>query len=131
MGAAAPVYQSSEGMVMAEEKVVSAIRGQMAALAEKNGYPGVVALAMVDPDVELYEVETEEGVRLMSTEELAALEKAEGREGLAGKLVSPVGKLLTLTAGGDGDVRRFFGDGERTGVSSGCSGAVGCRDGGP
>ncbi len=108
MGAAAPVYQSAEGMVMAEEKVVSAVRGQMAALAEKNGYPPAAALAMVDPDVELYEVEKDGAFHLVSSEELKALEKEEGREDLEGKLISPAGKLLTLTAG----------EMERYGVSS-------------
>ncbi|MDC7233769.1 MAG: NfeD family protein [Spirochaetales bacterium] len=99
IGAAAPVYQSPEGMVMAEEKTVSAVRGQMAALAEKNGYPPSVALAMVDQDIELYEVETEDGLFLMTLDEISALERMSGTELTEGKLVSAAGKLLTLTAG--------------------------------
>ena len=108
MGAAAPVYQSSEGMVMAEEKTVSAVRGQMAALAEKNGYPRSIALAMVDDDVELFEVETEEGVRLMTPDEIAELERKEGLDIEPGSMICAVDKLLTLTAG----------DMEKYGVSS-------------
>jgi len=108
IGAAAPVYQSSEGMVMAEEKTVSAVRGQMAALAEKNGYPQSIALAMVDHDVELYEVETEEGIRLMTPDEITELERTSGEKPVQGKLVSAKEKLLTLTAG----------EMERYGVSS-------------
>lgn len=108
IGAAAPVYQSQEGMVMAEEKVVSAVRGQMAALAEKNGYSRSIALAMVDADVELYEVETDEGVRLFTPGEIADTERISGKKQLQGKLVSDQGKLLTLTAG----------DMEKYGVSS-------------
>ena len=108
IGAAAPVYQSAEGMVMAEEKVVSAVRGQMAALAEKNGYPVAAALAMVDPDVELYEYITDEGLRLFSAEELKALGAVDEEGVPEGRLVSPAGKLLTLTAG----------EMERYGVSS-------------
>lgn len=108
MGAAAPVYQSSEGMVMAEEKTVSAVRGQMAALAEKNGYPRSVALAMVDDDLELYEVETAEGLRLLTPDEIMEMERVTGREILRGRLLSAGGKLLTLTAG----------EMERYGVSS-------------
>ncbi len=99
IGAAAPVYQSPQGMVMAEEKVVSAVRGQMAALAEKNGYPLSVALAMVDDDVILYEVETEEGLRLMTPEEIGERERISGIRPEQGKLVSAQDKLLTLTAG--------------------------------
>ena len=108
IGAAAPVYQSAEGMVMAEEKVVSAVRGQMAALAEKNGYPVAIALAMVDPDIILVEYVTEDGVRLISSEDLKAIQTETGRDDLGGKTVSPEGKLLTLTAG----------EMERYGVSS-------------
>ncbi|MDA3810079.1 MAG: nodulation protein NfeD [Spirochaetaceae bacterium] len=99
IGAAAPVYQSAEGMVMAEEKVVSAVRGQMAALAEKNGYSQSIALAMVDSDVELYEVETEEGVRLLTPDEITEIERVTGDKPVQGRLVSPKEKLLTLTAG--------------------------------
>lgn len=99
LGAAAPVYQSSEGMVMAEEKVVSAVRGQMAALAEKNGYPQSIALAMVDMDVELYEVETDEGISLMTPDEIVQMERVSGEKPVQGKNLSAAGKLLTLTAG--------------------------------
>jgi len=99
IGAAAPVYQSAEGMVMAEEKTVSAVRGQMAALAEKNGYSRSIALAMVDHDVELYEVETEEGIRLYTPDEISELERISGEKPDQGKLISASGKLLTLTAG--------------------------------
>jgi membrane-bound serine protease (ClpP class) len=99
IGAAAPVYQSPEGMVMAEEKVVSAVRGQMSALAEKNGYSSSIALAMVDPDIELYEVDTVEGMILLTPDEIAESERISGVKPVQGKLVSAVGKLLTLTAG--------------------------------
>lgn len=99
IGAAAPVYQSSEGMVMAEEKTVSAVRGQMAALAEKNGYPLSVALAMVDDDVVLYEIETENGIRLKTPDEITELERVSGVAPAKGRLIIAEDKLLTLTAG--------------------------------
>ncbi|MDC7225093.1 MAG: NfeD family protein [Spirochaetales bacterium] len=99
IGAAAPVYQSAEGMVMAEEKTVSAVRGQMAALAEKNGYPPSVALAMVDDDVELYEVETPDGLRLKTPEEIGEIERISGIKPVQGRQISAQDKLLTLTAG--------------------------------
>lgn len=84
---------------MAEEKVVSALRGQMAALAEKNGYPSSVALAMVDDDVVLYEVETGEGMRLMTPEEIGELERINKVKPVQGRQISAADKLLTLTAG--------------------------------
>ena len=75
MGAAAPVYQSTEGMQVAEEKTVSAVRAQMAALAEKNGYPKDAALAMVDSDIELVEVEINGNIMLYSAAELELLKE--------------------------------------------------------
>ncbi len=108
MGAAAPVYQTSEGMQAAEEKTVSAVRGQMAALAEKNGYPIAVALAMVDADVVLKEIIVDGVVSLATGAEIEVMER-KGLEFEIGLTISEVGKLLTLTAG----------EMERYGVSSG------------
>jgi membrane-bound serine protease (ClpP class) len=102
IGAAAPVYQSSEGMEMAPEKVVSAVRTQMASLAEKNGYSKAVALAMVDSDVELLEVYIDGERRLVNSEELPELEREARESGLTmetGKTFSRAGKLLSMTAG--------------------------------
>lgn len=113
MGSAAPITQSPDGTtVPADEKVVSALRVQMAALAEKNGYPRGIALAMVDQDVELLEVFVDGDLRVMTREEfLESSRTAEGRgqEVTEGLLISPKGKLLSLTAG----------DLEKYGVSSG------------
>ena len=108
MGAAAPVYQSSEGVQAAGEKTVSAIRGQMAALAEKNGYPVEVALAMVDADVILKEVIVDGRNRLATAQDIELMERR-GDTIVVGKTVSEAGKLLTLTAG----------EMERYGVSKG------------
>lgn len=108
MGAAAPVYQTAEGMQAAGEKTVSAVRGQMAALAEKNGYPVGVALAMVDADVVLQEITLDGKTSLATMVDIDAFEKA-GLKPRIGRTVSGEGKLLTLTAG----------EMERYGVSSG------------
>ncbi len=112
MGAAAPVYQSTEGMTMAPEKTVSAVRGQMAALAEKNGYPTAAALGMVDMDVIVREVTVNNQVLLIQESELESLKEkvqAEGGTFTPGPVISDKGKLLTLTAG----------EMERYGISSG------------
>ncbi|MFO7729507.1 MAG: NfeD family protein [Spirochaetia bacterium] len=105
VGAAAPVQQTSEGMQPAGEKTVSAVRTQLAALAEKNGYPPEVALAMVDQDIELEVISEEEGYRFIMNQ---TGDTAEGEEEDAVTLSSS-GKLLTLTAG----------EMERYGISSG------------
>src|SRR6056297_138359 len=101
VGAAAPVYQTSEGMQPAGEKTVSAVRTQLASLAEKNGYPPEVALAMVDQDIELTVTTTPEGYKLLSTTPSSSStsedEKTESTEDTT--ILSPAGKLLTLTSG--------------------------------
>src|SRR6056297_1148412 len=108
VGAAAPVYQTSEGMQPAGEKTVSAVRTQMAALAEKNGYPPEVALAMVDQDIELQAIKDEDqGYRFIANNSKDDTQ-GDGEEEEAIILSSP-GKLLTLTAG----------EMERYGISSG------------
>lgn len=115
IGAAAPVYLTQGESTAAPEKEVSAVRTQMAALAEKNGYPRGVALAMVDKDEELIEVFIDGETRVIVRRDMPDLEReAEEREQTLkeGKVLSPEGKLLTLTAG----------EMERYGVSSGTVG---------
>ncbi len=99
IGAASPVLQGPEGQEAANEKTVSAIRGQMAALAERNGHPPAVARAMVDASVVLTAVEVNGELTLLSAQELAALESDESVEFSRGEIVSEEGKLLTLTSG--------------------------------
>lgn len=53
IGAATPVYQTSEGMEPAGEKSVSFMRAKMRALAESKGHNPDIAQAMVDKDIEL------------------------------------------------------------------------------
>ena len=113
MGAAAPVLQGSGGSrEPASEKTVSAVRTQMAALAEKNGYPVGVALAMVDADVKLVEAYVDEELRAVTAgkfEELSREADELGGTVEQGRTISGAGKLLSLTAG----------EMERYGVSSG------------
>jgi membrane-bound serine protease (ClpP class) len=112
MGAAAPVSVGPEGALPASEKVVSALRAQVAAFAEKNGYPVGIARAMVDQDIELREVFVGGEMRVAAADEIEEIEREAKRNGRAfetGKVVSPRGKLLTLTAM----------EMERYGVSSG------------
>ena len=101
MGAAAPVYQTNEGMKMAEEKVVSAVRTQMAAFAQKNNYPTSIALAMVDSDVELLEIYIDGEMKVASRNDLVDIKrelKGSNEKLEEGKIISEKGKLLTLTA---------------------------------
>jgi membrane-bound serine protease (ClpP class) len=101
LGAAAPVTVGADGETEGTgEKTVAAVRSQIAALAERNGHPVEIARAMVDYDVELWEVSIDNEIRILSLQELELAEKETGgakpeRRGL----VSPVGKLLSLTSG--------------------------------
>jgi membrane-bound serine protease (ClpP class) len=113
MGSAAPIIQGPDGTTQqADEKTVSAVRTQMAALAEKNGYPVPIARAMVDYDVEVVELVVNGEIRVISADAMdAAVRDAEsaGATVETGRTVSASGKLLSLTAG----------EMERYGVSSG------------
>ncbi len=99
IGAAAPVTVGDDGQMTAMgEKTVSAVRSQMAALAEKNGHPPAIALAMVDKDVELWEIEVDGVSRVAALGEVERLEKEKGPAVKRLQVVSPKGKLLSLTA---------------------------------
>lgn len=115
IGAAAPVVATPEGGTEgAGEKTVSAVRAQMAALAEKNGYPPGIALAMVDADVELVEIILDGKPLALTAEEAAAVKRERGAAAELGRTLSAKGKLLSLTAG----------EAERYGLSSGTTGSL-------
>lgn len=100
IGAAAPVTIGSDGqMAPTGEKTVSAVRSQMAALAEKNNHPVLLALAMVDQDLEVWEVLVNGETRLINSVDLENLEKNNKDKVVRQSLVSAKGKLLSLTAG--------------------------------
>ena len=113
IGAAAPVYQTAEGMQMAPEKEVSAMRGYATSLAEKNGYPKSIALKMVELDLELIEVTVDGKYVAVTEDDLIDIEKEAATKNQkvekTGKVISAAGKLLTLSAG----------EAERYGFSSG------------
>ncbi|MDR2177591.1 MAG: nodulation protein NfeD [Treponema sp.] len=108
LGAAAPVTVGADGQTEGTgEKTVSAVRAQMAALAERNNHPVEIARAMVDYDVELWEATVDGETRIFTAQELELLEKEAGTEGAKPErrtLVSPKGKLLSLTSG---EARRY------------------------
>jgi membrane-bound serine protease (ClpP class) len=97
VGAAAPVTVTSEGTEGAGEKAVAAVRSQMAALAERNGYPVGIALAMTDSDVELWEAAVGDETRALTLTELQRLE-GEGVRLRRVAMISAPGKLLSLTS---------------------------------
>ncbi|MDR0597839.1 MAG: nodulation protein NfeD [Treponema sp.] len=97
VGAAAPVTVTSEGTQGAGEKAVAAVRSQMAALAERNGHPVGIALAMTDSDVELWEAAVGDETLALTLTELQRLE-GEGVRVRRVAMISAPGKLLSLTS---------------------------------
>lgn len=98
IGAAAPITMGPDGPKPVEEKMISAIREKVAAIAEQNGYPRNIAIAMVDKDWEVFEV-TVDG----SKKEYLIKREIEEYEKAGKKLDVPLypfiaeGKLLTLS----------------------------------
>jgi membrane-bound serine protease (ClpP class) len=105
MGAAAPVTVGADGSTEGTgEKTVAAVRSQIAALAERNGHPVELAKAMVDYDVELWEVLIDGQMTALTLQELELLEKDQAAGELTVKVerrqvISSKGKLLSLTSG--------------------------------
>jgi len=107
IGSAQPV--TSDG-IMASEKIISWVSATFRAWAEKKKFPPLVAMGMVDPDLEIHDIEIagdpatigrEAGAsperRLVDASGLSVLEK----QGAKFKVVRDIklkGKLLNLTA---------------------------------
>ena len=94
LGAAAPVLPTGE---MLPEKHVSAFREKFRARAEQNGYPGALAAAMVDKDLEIFEATVDGRPRYVTKPELDQLRAQGIRFDREPVLYKPAGKLLTLT----------------------------------
>ncbi len=86
MGAATPVYEKDGNMTEAPEKVNSVVRAEFANKAALFGRNQDVARAMVDPDSIL----VRRGDKIIALHDASELKNDE--------VISPKGKLLTLTA---------------------------------
>jgi membrane-bound serine protease (ClpP class) len=71
----------------------------MAAIAEKNEHPVGIALAMVDQDVELWEILMNGKTLAVSLTDVERFEKEADSNVERVGIISPSGKLLSLTAG--------------------------------
>lgn len=65
-GGLAPVSEDEE----VREKLSSAMRAEFRGVAERHGRPGILAEAMVDPELEVLEVRVDGALRLVSSTEL-------------------------------------------------------------
>ena len=98
IGDCAPMLQTGEGMKEAGEKMQTVLRAQFRTLARRNGYPEVLAEAMVSKDMEVVRITLDGKERYMDRgdyEEMPAEEKAR----ITGtKTVVAKGELLTMDA---------------------------------
>src|SRR5262245_51224977 len=102
IGSALPVTVGPGGLEPASEdpevreKISSALRAEFRGVAEKHGRSGLLAEAMVDPDVEVLEITEENGsTRLVSAQELDDI-RQNGKQPEYRAIV-PKGQLLNAT----------------------------------
>jgi membrane-bound serine protease (ClpP class) len=92
-----PIEQGAEGVTAVGEKFLSVAREKFRARADQNGYPGGLIVSMVDPNVEIFEVDLEGKKRFVTQEEIDKL-RDEGKSfDRPTSPYKPKGKLLTLT----------------------------------
>ncbi|MBN1594586.1 hypothetical protein JW933_01535 [candidate division FCPU426 bacterium] len=79
------------------EKYVSAIRAKFRSVAEKNGYPPNLAAAMVDQDMEVWQVSVSGQTQYLTQDEID-LARKDKKQVTVGAQITAKGKLLNLTA---------------------------------
>ena len=101
LGDCEPIVPSSEGgYKTVGEKIQTVLRTKFRKFAEKNGYPVLLAEAMVTKEIEVYRVVTEENPEgfYISGRELKELNEEERNKFKSKKLIIEEGKLLTMHA---------------------------------
>ncbi len=96
IGDCAPITYSKEGPKMMGEKFQSPLRAKFRTLAKRNGYPAVLAEAMVSVDMEVYRVKLEDKLVFMDAQEYQDLDKAQKDSITSKKTVVAKGELLTM-----------------------------------
>lgn len=102
LGSALPVQLGPGGLLpvsedeSVREKLSSALRGEFRGVAEKRGRSGLLAEAMVDPDIEVLEIRVEGGTQLVSAQELDDL-RQRGEQPEFVRTVVEQGELLNVT----------------------------------
>jgi membrane-bound serine protease (ClpP class) len=97
IGDVAPLINTNEGPQMLGEKHQSPIRAKFRTLANKNGYPEILAESMVTEDIEVFEIVLPDTVLYLDSARAAALDPATRKKVTSAKLVVRRGELLTMT----------------------------------
>ncbi|MDR4496925.1 MAG: hypothetical protein MRK02_03225 [Candidatus Scalindua sp.] len=101
LGDCEPIVPSSEGgYKTVGEKIQTVLRTKFRKFAEKNGYPVLLAEAMVTKEIEVYFITTEEKPEgyYISSRELKEFTEEEQKKIKSKKLIIEEGKLLTMHA---------------------------------
>jgi len=96
IGDCAPITYDSDGPQMLGEKFQSPLRAKFRTLAKKNGYPSLLAEAMVSSEKAVYEViDASMNVRYMDRHAYDDLTEAE-KKACRKRTIVPKGELLTM-----------------------------------
>ena len=98
IGDCAPIIQSKEGPKMLGEKIQSPLRAKFRSLAKKNGYPPLLAEAMVSKDIEILKIQIGSTWKIVSLTEYNDYNKQEKNSIKAKRTIVKKGKLLTMDA---------------------------------
>jgi membrane-bound serine protease (ClpP class) len=96
IGDCAPISITQEGPQMMGEKFQSPLRAKFRALAKRNGYPEVLAEAMVTPEKVVYAVEIDGKKSYMDAHGYADLTPEEKEKITSKKTIVAEGELLTM-----------------------------------
>ncbi len=96
IGDCAPMIQTGEGMKEAGEKMQTVLRAQFRTLARRNGYPQVLAEAMVSKDMEVYRITMDDQPRYIDKTAFGELSSGEKERVTFKKTIVPQGQLLTM-----------------------------------
>ncbi len=96
IGDCAPITYSNEGPKMMGEKFQSPLRAKFRTLAKRNGYPAVLAEAMVTADMEIYRVTLDGEVIYMDSQEYQDIDEKRKESMTEKKTIVAKGELLTM-----------------------------------
>ena len=96
IGDCAPIIQTSEGHKEVGEKTQTVLRAQFRTLAKRNGYPEVLAEAMVTKSMEVYKITRGEEVEYMDKTSWEDLPEAEKENVTRKTTIVAEGELLTM-----------------------------------
>ncbi len=100
IGDCAPITQGQDGIVMLGEKIQSPLRAKFRNLAEKNGYPSLLAQSMVSTDlgvVQAFKAGQDSSKHYFTVKQWDKLSAADQAPFISHKILVADGELLTMT----------------------------------